>query len=51
MSDPFKGYKGDALSVLKKFNVRVWSDTLIQSTRGDFKGIILIEESHNCVGL
>jgi glutamyl-tRNA(Gln) amidotransferase subunit D len=41
MSDPFKGYKGTALSVLKKFNVRVWSDTLIQSTRGDFKGIIL----------
>ncbi len=41
MSDPFKGYKGKALSVLKKFNVRVWSDTSIQSTRGDFKGIIL----------
>ena len=41
MSDPFKGYKGKTLSVLKKFNVRVWSDTLIQSTRGDFKGIIL----------
>ena len=41
MSDAFKGYKGRALSVLKKFNVRVWSDTKIQSTRGDFEGIIL----------
>ncbi len=41
MTDMFKGYKGEALSALKKFSVRVWSDTHIKSTRGDFKGIIL----------
>jgi glutamyl-tRNA(Gln) amidotransferase subunit D len=37
----FKGYRGEALAALKKFNVRVWSDARIQSTRGEFKGIIL----------
>ncbi|KPK77480.1 MAG: hypothetical protein AMJ79_03000 [Phycisphaerae bacterium SM23_30] len=41
MSDAFKGYKGRALETLKKFNVRVWSETHIQSRRGAFKGIIL----------
>lgn len=41
MSDMFKGYKGAALEVMKKFNVRVWGDTEINSTRGIFKGIIL----------
>ncbi len=37
----FKGYKGSALETLRKFNVRVWGDTEIESTRGKFKGIIL----------
>ena len=41
MSDLFKGYKGKALSILKKYKVRVWSETEIQSSRGAFKGIIL----------
>ena len=41
MSEQFKGYKGTALSVLKKFKVRVWSEASIQSTRGTFQGIIL----------
>lgn len=41
MSDLFKGYKGKALLVLKKFNIRVWSETLIETTRGEFKGVIL----------
>jgi len=41
MIELFKGYKGNALSVLKKFSIRVWSDALVQTTRGDFKGIIL----------
>ncbi len=41
MIDLFKGYKGAALTVLKKFNVRVWSEALINTTRGKFKGIIL----------
>jgi len=41
MSDMFKGYKGKALEVLKRFKVRVWSETTINTTRGEFKGIIL----------
>ena len=41
MIDIFKGYKGDAVEILKKFNIRVWSDTKIKTTRGDFNGIIL----------
>ena len=41
MTDLFKGYKGDALTVLKKFNIRVWSDTNVETTRGNFRGIIL----------
>jgi len=41
MDDLFKGYKGKSLTILKKFNVRVWSEVKIDSTRGEFKGIIL----------
>jgi len=41
MIDLFKGYKGEALKVLKKFNVRVWSESEIKTTRGNFKGIVL----------
>jgi len=41
MSEMFKGYKGRALAALKQYNVRVWGETQIRSTRGDFKGIIL----------
>ncbi|KQC07975.1 MAG: hypothetical protein APR54_05300 [Candidatus Cloacimonas sp. SDB] len=41
MIDIFKGYKGKALEILKQLQVRVWSDALIKTTRGDFSGIIL----------
>ncbi len=41
MSDMFKGYKGNALEILKKFKIRVWSEAFINTTRGEFKGIIL----------
>ena len=41
MIDIFKGYKGNALEVLKKYHVRVWSDAEIKTTRGSFNGIIL----------
>jgi glutamyl-tRNA(Gln) amidotransferase subunit D len=41
MSDIFKGYRGQALEMLKSFNVRVWSEAQIQTTRGDFRGIVL----------
>ena len=41
MSDARKGYKGEGLAVLERFDVRVWSDALVTTTRGDFSGIIL----------
>ena len=41
MSDLFKGYKGKALGILKKYNVRVWSEAKIDTTRGIFQGIVL----------
>ena len=41
MVDLFKGYKNEALEVLKKYKVRVWSDSQVKTTRGDFSGIIL----------
>ncbi len=41
MVEIFKGYKGAALEALKKFNVRVWSETHIATMRGEFAGILL----------
>lgn len=40
-NEKYKGYRGAALSTLKNFGVQVWSDIEVQTTRGDFKGIIL----------
>ncbi|HOF16635.1 MAG TPA: Glu-tRNA(Gln) amidotransferase subunit GatD [Bacteroidales bacterium] len=39
--DIFQGYKGKALKVLKKYNVQVWDDADIETTRGHFSGKIL----------
>lgn len=41
MTDMFKGYKGRALEVLKSYQIRVWSEANIKTSRGDFKGIVL----------
>lgn len=41
MEDIFQGYKGKALEVLKKYNVRVWGKAVIDTTRGEFKGTVL----------
>lgn len=41
MGDDLKGYKGRALEVLKSFNIRVWSEAELITTRGNFKGVIL----------
>lgn len=41
MTDVFKGYRGAALAALKEYNIRVWSDTEVTTTRGDFRGIVL----------
>jgi glutamyl-tRNA(Gln) amidotransferase subunit D len=39
--DFFQGYKGKALEVLKKYNVRVWGQTNVETTRGNFVGTVL----------
>ena len=41
MNDTYKGYRGDALALLKAQGVRVWSDAEVETTRGRFTGIIL----------
>jgi glutamyl-tRNA(Gln) amidotransferase subunit D len=41
MEDLFQGYKGAALELLKKYNVRVWGQATVETTRGTFKGTIL----------
>jgi glutamyl-tRNA(Gln) amidotransferase subunit D len=40
-NDFFQGYKGDALKILKRKKVRVWGQTHIKTTRGDFQGTVL----------
>jgi glutamyl-tRNA(Gln) amidotransferase subunit D len=40
-SDLFQGYKGESLEMLKKYNVRVWGQAVIDTTRGQFKGTVL----------
>lgn len=39
--DYFQGYKNTALQVLKKYNVRVWGQCEIETSRGHFKGTVL----------
>ena len=41
MEDLFQGYKGEALALLKKYNVRVWGQATVDTTRGTFEGTIL----------
>jgi len=47
MNDQFKGYKGKAVEILKKFKIRVWSQVEIKTTRGEFSGIILPRSEHD----
>jgi glutamyl-tRNA(Gln) amidotransferase subunit D len=39
--DIFQGYKGKGLEILKKYNVRVWGQATIETTRGSFEGTVL----------
>lgn len=41
MSEILKGYKGRALDMLKSFNMRVWGEAEVKTTRGDFRGVLL----------
>jgi glutamyl-tRNA(Gln) amidotransferase subunit D len=39
--DFFQGYKGQSLETLKKYQVRVWGQATIDTTRGTFTGTVL----------
>ncbi len=39
--DIFQGYKGEALELLKKYNVHVWDNAEVDTTRGHFSGKVL----------
>lgn len=39
--DIFQGYKGASLEMLKKYQVRVWGQALVETTRGEFQGTVL----------
>ncbi|RLD36196.1 MAG: Glu-tRNA(Gln) amidotransferase GatDE subunit D [Bacteroidetes bacterium] len=39
--DIFQGYKGESLEILKKFQVRVWGQAEVETSRGNFVGTIL----------
>ncbi len=41
MRDIYKGYRQEAISLMKKFQIRVWSEILITTVRGEFSGIVL----------
>ncbi len=40
-ADIHKGYRGPSLDILRKFDVKVWSEVSVTTTRGNFEGIIL----------
>ncbi|SDD08213.1 glutamyl-tRNA(Gln) amidotransferase subunit D [Williamwhitmania taraxaci] len=41
MDNDFQGYRGKALEILKQYNSRVWGQVEIESTRGQFRGVVL----------
>jgi len=40
-NNDFKGYRGEALNTLKKFDALVWSDVEIETVEGKYYGLIL----------
>lgn len=41
MDNDFQGYRGKALEILKQYSARVWGQVEIESTRGQFRGVVL----------
>ncbi|MFP4527225.1 MAG: Glu-tRNA(Gln) amidotransferase subunit GatD [Candidatus Kapaibacterium sp.] len=41
ISEDYKGYRGESLEVLQKFEAKIWSDVIIETIDGEFVGIIL----------
>ncbi len=43
-NNDYKGYKGQALETLQRFNALVWSDVEITTADGDFKGLFFQDQ-------
>ena len=41
MADDFRGYRGEALAMLRSYDARVWSDVEVRTGKGTFTGIVL----------
>jgi glutamyl-tRNA(Gln) amidotransferase subunit D len=39
--DSYRGYRGEALELLKSYNAQVWSDVEVLTDKGSFTGIVL----------
>ncbi len=39
--DLYKGYRGPCLDLMKRFNVKVWSEVKARTGRGEFEGLLL----------
>jgi len=39
--DGYKGYRGEALETLRRFEAKVWSDVQVKTSEGAFTGIVL----------
>ena len=40
-SDPYRGYRGPTLEVMKRFGITVWCELKAETTRGHFEGLLL----------
>lgn len=41
MNDNYRGYRGEALSILQHYDAQVWSDVEVSTDKGAFTGIVL----------
>ena len=39
--DPYRGYRGPSLDVMKQFGITVWCEVRATTTRGNFEGLLL----------
>jgi glutamyl-tRNA(Gln) amidotransferase subunit D len=39
--DPYRGYRGPSLELMKRFDITVWCEVRAQTTRGEFEGLLL----------
>jgi len=40
-ADPYKGYRDPVRQLMQRFGITVWSEVEVESTRGDFRGLVL----------